>query len=619
MSALTALRATVSSAVNHTGDTAWTTVTGATISSGSLTVGHVYLIKVIAVVTYSSSANLGSVRLVHGSTSFADSEENRRFRSSPSNVKVYSYPEIWTAVSGEDIHLEYACGNAADTITADNVEIIAIDINSLTSGTDYIYSYDGTTEAFSSNSWTTTNNASVSPPSTGTWLIEGFSRCNLSDTSVSLESRITSSGDFNENVPISHFEVGFASTEYVLTHLSRAFVLTTASNTFTQEARKVVTYASGNRTHSKMIALKLDIFDDFATTWDATGATLSTTAYATQLASISVAPSTASDIFAQGQATQDTGSYADRMLLREQIDNADFFSGWTTDAYETNALDAATDIREVQLSHLVTGQTAAAHTVDLDGSSNAANTASQISLVAFTLELAGGGGTVINRTLSDSVDVVDLIANNNEVNRLLNDSVDVFADIERILSIRRILFENLDVHDSLFSTVGYWRKLQDSVSVYESILTVKSLVRILQENVDVEDAKVRLLEKIVVLFDQIGVSDSISTYLSGIIVRLLSDYVDVTDSALPSIEFIRLLSDNADVSYGLLIDKIKSRLLSDNISVDDQLTRLMALRRLFSESVDVTDSSTVVITRAVSILLHILIGMQGPDIDIDMR
>jgi hypothetical protein len=80
--------------------------TNGDIASGNFTTGDKYLILAMAQFGVNNSSQGVYVRVVHGSTAFDDSEQ--LWTSSATTKRTpYFWWTVWTAVSGEDINIQY--------------------------------------------------------------------------------------------------------------------------------------------------------------------------------------------------------------------------------------------------------------------------------------------------------------------------------------------------------------------------------------------------------------------------------------------------------------------------------------------------------------------------------
>jgi len=124
-------------------------------------------------------------------------------------------------------------------------------------------------------------------------------------------------------------------------------------------------------------------------------ANLGTTDFADQLQTVSITPAVQGDVAVFGYWGFDRGGGA-MANQRLQIDGSDARSGETTAAYDYRGGIDNTDEEYMVMGAICASCTAAAHTIDMDGSVDTTTgtpSAQQRSLVAFTMELAAAGST----------------------------------------------------------------------------------------------------------------------------------------------------------------------------------------------------------------------------------
>jgi len=365
-------------------------VTGATISNTNLTTGDKYLLMVYAQFDYSVSNSHFDVQVIHGSTAFADSNANL----DQLDTVIYPWWTVWTAVSGEDIDLQYRCNASSKTLGCDNVVMIAINLSDLTENTDWYHSVDSTSTTLVSGTWSTSNNASVTftPAEASDWLVISKSRHDIATTGTQYMSRINSSGDVTDTAPLSSVE-GENSSNFYINTLHRVFALTAVSNTFTEQSQTDSNPFGSTRETSEIIAINLEVFDAHDSDWTEAEVTLSSTDFATEVASVTLSPSTATSIVSIGMFAHDTAAAGVYGKGRIQVDGTDYPATQTSDAYQlNNSLDGTDEFPFNFLS--IASVSSGARTVDLDASSEAGTTpAEDRSLVSFTMELAGVADT----------------------------------------------------------------------------------------------------------------------------------------------------------------------------------------------------------------------------------
>lgn len=368
-------------------------ITGASIASGSFTAGKKYLLLITAQMKNDTAGALVKVKTVHGSTDFAESEQIHEPQAA-TEWGVYQFFDVWTAVSSEDVHLEFSTGGTG-TARVDQVAMHHINLSDdVTENTDWFLGSRSNDDTLST---TPTDGGAITftPGGASDWLVLTYAQIDVNSTSAQAQSFIERSGEASSSAPRAGYESG--NTGAVQGYmLLRAYALTAVSNTF-KERSQTSTGTGHVRLHSKVFALNLEKFRNHAFQYVNGDQALSATAYATQLATVSITPAVSSDVLVlafHGAARKNTGR---EEQWRVQVDNADQPAGQTTDAYIFDPGTDAIDEGPLPLVTLVAGMTAAAHTIDLDASADSATAApagKDACLVAFTLELASSAATL---------------------------------------------------------------------------------------------------------------------------------------------------------------------------------------------------------------------------------
>ena len=109
MAAIETIYSELTTQASHTGDTNFVDVdtTNARLASGSFTVGKQYLLVVFVRHAGNSSSANSSLRVQHGSTTFDDSDHTYEYSGDSARPWSYTWFTVWTAVSGEDIDLQF--------------------------------------------------------------------------------------------------------------------------------------------------------------------------------------------------------------------------------------------------------------------------------------------------------------------------------------------------------------------------------------------------------------------------------------------------------------------------------------------------------------------------------
>jgi hypothetical protein len=375
----------------RTGAASYGDVSGAAIANTNFTAGKKYLLLITAQADASANSNDFGVRVIHGSTPFADSEMQFETAAAAERL-VYQWLHVWTAVSGEDIKLQFApLTSSANTIGLDQIAMMAICLSdNVTENTDWFFSEVGTDQGLSTTP--STNGASITfTPGTADhdWIVITFAQIDCTDNQNSMRSRMNRVGV--STLPEARWETG-SSVAGSLFMLQRVFTLAASEHTFREES-----FSTGSQTrlHSKVFALNLNKFKNHAFVYTEADASLSATNYATELASIQINPAVQSDVLIGAYFGFDQQNAGRECEFRVQVDDADQPAGQSTDNYQfAHGTDAADEYPE-NLITMVANMTTGAKTIALDASADSTSSTpagQQRTLWAVTMELAATGG-----------------------------------------------------------------------------------------------------------------------------------------------------------------------------------------------------------------------------------
>jgi hypothetical protein len=212
--------------------------------------------------------------------------------------------------------------------------------------------------------------------------------------SISYESKIVSTGTFASSLPrrIEEGEDGASPSEgrKVLTMARVYKALGAVAQTFTEVRSSLPPARDRGRTHSQLFAINLSLFKNAAAAYTEAGTDLSGTDYATTAQTVSVTPSQLIDTLVLGYFSWDSNTVDVGCKARIQADNNDISGQPTIDALLIQQPHDNRDEIGVFLVDIA-NLSAAAHTIDLDGSAEiaaAGRAAAYRSLVALPLELA---------------------------------------------------------------------------------------------------------------------------------------------------------------------------------------------------------------------------------------
>ena len=353
----------------HSGDTNWTDISGASITSGNFTVGNKYLIVANAQLGGSSTSGNFGIRTIHGSTSFVESEHNMEPTESgvPDHPTSYGWFTVWTAVASEDIKLQFQTLSGGQTVRADQITLVAIELEVFAENTDYFFDFNSTTTALNTT-FSSTNNASVtvSPSEASDWLVFSYSRIDQDNNSESWESRIQGTGGVSTTQPLVKQEGEDTTNDRFNHFMARGFSLTAVSHTFTQQSRNDAG-TGGDRTHNAIFAINMDKFiqHSFAFTEGVTGGSGGNT----EIQTTSITPTITKDVWAGTyfifQAGPDDEDDPQDTGARMQIDNVDQPPTQTSDDYELLRVWDLSDLANFYIQSIENLDNTA-HAIDLD-------------------------------------------------------------------------------------------------------------------------------------------------------------------------------------------------------------------------------------------------------------
>lgn len=370
-----------------------------THAASNFVAGGDYIIVVKAKLFGESTTGLVQIKVVHGSTDFADSEHLIIPATASAGADFptpYAWFVRWTAVDTEDILVQIRGAGAPSEANANQVHVVAMRLDGLTEDADYWYDDVATDTALSVAG---IDGATISlTPAAGTdlWVL-AFGRVDIATITTSFGSRIVSTGTFNESRPSNAKEGDDATNEIWVCANERVFVnLGATAQTFTEQSY-VESGPTGNVLHSRIFALRLNIFNNRTVSWNAAAEVLATSAWGDAFASGSITPTVTGDCWISVGGIFDSGQALREVLHRVQFDTSsppatDQPPNQTTNSYdECWALDADNEIHfGVQTVEALTSSTT--YNLEWEGHTNSVTGAPQVvdrSLVMFTFELAG--------------------------------------------------------------------------------------------------------------------------------------------------------------------------------------------------------------------------------------
>lgn len=380
----------------RTGSTAYGDISGATISSSNFTAGKKYLLVVNAWVSKNTTGTRAAIKTVHGSTDFSTSVMVLEPQTTTS-WHPYTWFTVWTAVSGEDIKLQFATPNSsAQTVRADQITMLAINLSDdLTENTDWYFSED--TSGPTTYTTTMTDRASVTfTPGTASdsWLVMGTNRSQGVGGADNQESQLLQTGATASNEPLTSQEGEDTTNDRFVHTLFKVYSLPASSQTFTMRSRQDSVTVAGSYLSSAVFALNLSKFKNQASVYTAAQSSgLSTTNFASNVQTLEFTPDNTGPVWVMSSWTGDAvaaGNYQ-RSRLQVEDDSStlnDQPPSQTSDEYQQNDAWDGTDELLYQYQTVTTLGGSIAHTINSDGSNEVSGGVSEDrTIFAVTMEL----------------------------------------------------------------------------------------------------------------------------------------------------------------------------------------------------------------------------------------
>jgi outer membrane murein-binding lipoprotein Lpp len=364
-------------------------VTGASIASSNFVADGKYLIYITAQISVSAVAPDSRVQVLHGSTSFADSDS--AWDTDTANLYyTYSWFTVWTAVSGEAIKMQFMC-DGTNTTAIDQIFMLAVRLEAdLVENTDWFFAEDAADLSLTTTFQTGATVTFTPGTANDDWLVLTMSQIDPTSATTGFETRVDRSGEAASTLPTAIQEPSGSSPTGLLVPLARVFTLGAASNTLREQSAAVTT--AHTRIHSKIFALDMNKFADHSFVYTEGDTALSATNYATELLAFSHTPAISRDHWAGLYWGFDVKNIARTAEFRLQIDASDAPAGQTTDNRQFKPGMAAADELPLVLSTMA-NLSAAAHTLALQASADSTTGApagQQGSLWALSMGLAAG-------------------------------------------------------------------------------------------------------------------------------------------------------------------------------------------------------------------------------------
>jgi len=342
----------------------------AVISNTNLTAGKKYLL-VFTAQMYGANVNSNfAAKAIHGSTDFEGSENNIEPNgASAGNRYTYFWYTIWTAVSGEDVKLQFKSVDNITILGIDQITMVAIKLSDdLTQGTDYDFN-ENLIDTTLAATYGTANSATLTMTPNGTDDILVFATAQLDPTSITVpqKTRINASGGVTDT-SLQIFQEGEDGTQdkYVQT-LAKVYTPTASSTTFKTESES--SSATGTRLYNSVFWLNLNKLRNHAFQFTASGINLDTTnvfATSTNVATVSMTPDITGDVWVLGSMIYAPTVAGEGIKYRIQVDNTDEPNTQTSDNYNNQLLVwDATDLLHATIQS-IENLSNISHTLDLD-------------------------------------------------------------------------------------------------------------------------------------------------------------------------------------------------------------------------------------------------------------
>src|SRR5581483_612514 len=323
-----------------TSSAVYTDITGASIASGALTAGKKYLVLASAKIGNTSSNTLNRIRCVHGSTAFAESEMVQA-RANPIK-SVYGWFTVWTAIASEGLKLQFNCD--AGTVEVDDVLLVAINLSDdIAEGVDWFYNERSTDDALST-SFLDGGTITFTPVvGSQNWLVMSYAQIDAGDTTNALISQLNRSGEASSTDPQIQLISPSASGIWPMAIMGRVFTLGNVSNTF-KERSATGAGTTHTRLHSAVFAINLAKFKNSGFSYTSVDSDISQSAFGTQLETMGITPSVASDLLIGGFAGFVKVNGGRTAALRIQDNNSDEPAGQTSASYDQAEGNDASDV-----------------------------------------------------------------------------------------------------------------------------------------------------------------------------------------------------------------------------------------------------------------------------------
>ncbi len=385
----------MTTARTQTGDTDWTDITGAVITSGNFTASRKYLLINKALCGTNSTAADHGLRSLHGSIHFVESVQ---IQDLPGFDRFHNnmWFNVWTAIASEAIKMQFATlASSSHTVSVDTISMISMEISEdLIEGTDWDFHLN-THNTPLTTTFGSFANVTIQPAvhDTGdTYWVLGYAKLDPASATQDYQSRLNRSGEATSTNPTWSQEGEDANTDHSMHTYGRTFDLGASNNTFTVQCRNP-DLSNGFHEFSGVFVLNLERFKDSNEIYTDGAVNLGTTNWADLAQTLTLTPTEASgDVLIYGFFTAIHQFVSGvQIQSRLQIDNADQPPGQSSYLVQAEAYDNNDEMGQ----NLITVETLdnTLHTADIDADATSLTNSPQYAqrqLVMFTMELAPG-------------------------------------------------------------------------------------------------------------------------------------------------------------------------------------------------------------------------------------
>ena len=563
---------------DHTvSSTTFSQETGWNLAGGSFTGSKEYFLQCFLQSNIADAGEAAQMRVVHGSTTFADSTSGwDPYHGATSRKTMLSFMTVFTqTATPETIYVEHA-GTSTDTVTSTQCTMFAMNLTDDLASTDWYFNYN-TTQSSTLDTTTSTGSGEGSakitftPSVTGDWMVCSHTTISTSSITISYGTRITSTGTYSETAPFCQYEPD--DTDYTMgMYLMRVFTsLTNTEQTF-EVGSEVSSSTSGNQESSAIFALRLDAFETHGVTYNVSEASLSSTNFATEIIALDYTPDSTGSCFIEeffiNDVNKSGGYYVEARL---QIDGSDSLGDQTGDVFRLQQTLDERDEMSIFHQHVHATVASTQLDIDVDGSMHTGGNdqTEDKCLMAFSLELAAGS-TAYERTATQTI----TISHSNP----------------RIYGANRSVAQTITESDSLARIHGHIRTVADTITQSDSVALVKGFARTAAQTITQSNSISRVGVFARTIAQAITESDSIAR--QQVLNRTASQTITESDGVSRTVGKVRAVADSITIlinSATRIQGHIRPLFLT--ITESDSVTRAQTLARTATQTI--TQSDTV--------------------------